>query len=76
MENFGDQLKEIRISLHKTLLDVEKATGISNQNLSRWENNKVIPSIDFCIKLADYYGVTLDELVGREFSVNYKINNN
>ncbi len=66
MKNYGELLKEHRKAFGKTLLDVERATGISNQNLSRWEQGKVLPNIDFCVKLADYYGITLDELVGRE----------
>jgi transcriptional regulator with XRE-family HTH domain len=39
---------------------------ISHQNISRWESGQVLPSIDFCVKLADFYGITLDELVGRD----------
>lgn len=66
MKNYGELLKEIRIERGKTLKDIEKATGISNSNLSRWENNKVVPSIFFCEKLADYYGIFLDELVDRD----------
>ena len=66
MKNYGKILKEIRLERGKTLVDIEKATGISNTNLSRWENNNVIPSIWFCEKLADYYGISLDELVGRD----------
>lgn len=65
MKDYGKILKEHRIANKKTLLDIERATGISNANLSRWESGKVIPSIVFCEKLADYYGITLDELVGR-----------
>lgn len=66
MINYGEALKERRIENGKTLLQIEKETGISNQNLSRWENGKVLPNIDFCVQLADYYGISLDELIGRE----------
>lgn len=66
MNNYGDFFKEQRITAKKTLMDVEKATGISNENLSRWENNKNLPNIDFCVLLANYYDISLDELVGRE----------
>ena len=38
--------------------------------ISYWENNNGLPSIDFCVKLADFYGISLDELVGREFGHN------
>lgn len=67
MKNYGEILKEHRTARSKSLKDIEKATGISNQNLSRWERGEVIPSIAFCEILADFYGITLDELVGRDF---------
>ena len=64
--NYGDALRAQRLLCGKSILEVEKATGIKNQNISRWERGEVLPSIDFCVKLADFYGVTLDELVGRD----------
>ena len=60
----GKELKELRLSSGKSLLQFEKETGISNQNISRWERNEVLPNIDFCVKLARCYGVTLEELIG------------
>ena len=66
MKNYGEILKEHRLANNKTLLDVQRETGISNVNLSRWENGKVLPSIAFCERLADYYGISIDELVGHE----------
>ena len=66
MRNYGEELKYQRKKRNKTLKQIEAETGISNANLSRWENGKVIPNIDFCVILADYYGISLDELIGRE----------
>ena len=78
--SIGKNLKEHRKFNNLTLEQLEKATGISNQNLSRWENDKIIPGINFCIILADYYGISLDELVGRDFitpqTIIYKSNVN
>lgn len=65
--NFGKELKYQREIRNKTIKQVEQDTGICNANLSRWENGIVLPNIDFCVKLADFYGITLDELVGRDF---------
>ena len=70
MINYGEKLKFQRKKRNKTLKEVEKDTGISNSNLSRWESGKVLPNIDFCVKLANYYGITLDELIGRELNIN------
>ncbi len=66
MINYGKELKYHRIVRNKSLRDVEKDTGISDTNLSRWENGKVLPNIDFCVILADYYEISLDELIGRD----------
>lgn len=66
MINYGKELKYHRIVKNKSLRDVEKDTGISDTNLSRWENGKVLPNIDFCVILADYYEISLDELIGRD----------
>lgn len=83
MLNYGEALKYQRKLSGKSLLEIEKATGISNANLSRWECGKNLPNIDFCVKLADFYGISLDELVGRYFkkdnkttySINFRDNN-
>lgn len=64
MKNYGQILKERRLANNKTLLDVERDACISNVNLCRWENGKVLQSIAFCEQLADYYGISIDELVG------------
>ena len=75
MLNYGEALKYQRITNGKSLLEVEKATGISNANLSRWESGKNLPNIDFCVRLADFYGITLDELVGRDAVAKTSIKN-
>ena len=70
MKNYGEILKEHRLLMGKTLMDVERETGISNSNLSRWEQGKVLPSVAFCEMLADYYGISLDELIVRDIWEN------
>lgn len=47
-------------------MQLAQKIGTSHQNICRWENGDVLPSIDYCVKLADFYGITLDELVGRD----------
>lgn len=64
--NYGELLKEKREKLGLSQSMVASKINTSHQNISRWESGKVLPSIDFCVKLADLYGVSLDELVGRE----------
>ena len=66
MKNYGKEFKYQRESSGYSQRDLAKLTGIKQQNISRWENNQAIPSIENCEILADFYGITLDELVGRD----------
>lgn len=66
--NIGEALKYQRKINNLTQGQLAKETKISQQNISRWERNEKIPNINFCIKLADYYKITLDELVGRDLN--------
>lgn len=70
MRNYGEQLKQIRKINNYSTNDIKKATGISTANQAHWENNKTIPNIYFIEKLADFYGITIDELIGRDFIKN------
>jgi transcriptional regulator with XRE-family HTH domain len=64
--NYGEALKEQRKTYGYTQNQIAKATKIPQQTISAYENNTNIPNIDFCVILADFYGITLDELVGRD----------
>lgn len=65
MINYGEALKYQREQHGYTQHALAKATGISQVNISRWERGEVLPNIDFCVKLAEFYGITVDELIGR-----------
>ena len=72
MLNYGESLKYYRERNGLSLSALAEKIGTSRQNLSRWEKNEVLPSIDFCVKLADFYGISIDELIGREGFVSRK----
>ena len=42
-------------------------TGLSQAAISRWEDDLRIPNIENCLILAQFYGISLDELIGREY---------
>lgn len=67
MKNIGEELKYHRLQHNLTIQKLSDATGITISNLSRWENNVVLPNIGFCIELANYYNISIDELIGRDF---------
>lgn len=65
--NYAEALKEQRKANGYTQMQLSKATKIPQQTISAYENGINVPNIDFCVILADFYGITLDELVGRDY---------
>ncbi len=59
---FKKILKEFKISQYKVIKD----KACSNTNIYKWLKLKSTPKMESLFKLADYFGVTLDYLVGRE----------
>ncbi|MFR1553653.1 MAG: helix-turn-helix domain-containing protein, partial [Coriobacteriales bacterium] len=49
MENVGETLKEHRVTRELSQIQLAQATGIKQQNISRWENNIHLPDIAECI---------------------------
>ena len=61
----SEALKEQREFYKLSQSELARKTGVSLQKISYYESGKHSPPIEDCIKLADFYGITLDELVGR-----------
>ena len=59
-------LRELRENKGLTLEQVAEALGLRNQYISNYELGKRRPDYDTLAKLADFYGVTVDYLLGRE----------
>ncbi len=47
-----------------TAYQVAKATGISTGSLSDWKNGRSSPKVEKLQKIAAYFGVSMDELLG------------
>lgn len=75
MKKYGEYLKEQRQKLNLNQSQLARKTGISQQMISHWENNKGLPNIEFCERLADFYGISIDELVGRSWNDSTRIFN-
>jgi transcriptional regulator with XRE-family HTH domain len=62
----GERLKELRDKKGLTLKQMGEILGVSHMTYQRYEKNDTDVSTDMLIKLADFYGVTTDYLLGRE----------
>lgn len=72
MYEIGEELKYHREKNGFSQSSLATATGISQQKISYYESGKHSIPIEFCITLAGFYGISLDELVGRDFIQNQK----
>ncbi|KRQ85844.1 HTH-type transcriptional regulator Xre [Caloramator mitchellensis] len=61
---FSQRLKELREEKMITQAKLAEEIGVTPQNISYFEKGRE-PSYDILIKLADYFGVTTDYLIGR-----------
>ena len=60
------RLFELRNEKGLSQRQLAKIFKISQSTYNNWENAKTQPTIESLIAIADYFGVTLDYLVGRE----------
>ena len=60
-----NRIRAMREDLDLRQIDVSYATGIDQKTLSNYETGKTKPDIEALIRLADYFGVSIDYLVGR-----------
>lgn len=58
-------LKILRKSRNLTQKEVANAIGITFQNYSYYETGRTKPTPEMLCALADFFGVTVDELLGR-----------
>jgi transcriptional regulator with XRE-family HTH domain len=61
---FGDKLRELRKEKKVSQEEIGKLCGVAKNTVSNWENNINKPDIDLVLKLAQYFNVTTDYLLG------------
>lgn len=62
-------LKEIRKNKFKTQVQVANDLHFAPTTYTAYENGRIQPSTESIIKIADYFNVSIDELVGRDADV-------
>ena len=56
----SEQIKNLRTAKGINQVELAKCLGVTKQSVSNWENENIMPSIDMLIKIAEYFGVTVD----------------
>ena len=63
--SLNDNIKKMRVLRGLSQVEFAKIIGVTKQCVSNWENDNVMPSVEMLVKLADYFGVTTDYILGR-----------
>ena len=70
MENYlGRKIRELRRGKDWTQEQLADFLNVSYQSVSKWETGTAIPDLSFVIPLARLFGVSTDELLGFDQSM-------
>ena len=65
VENIDMRLKELRKSRNISQIKLAMDLNMNQNSISRYETGEREPGIDELIKIADYFNVSVDYLIGR-----------
>jgi transcriptional regulator with XRE-family HTH domain len=65
MSTFGERLKRLRNESNVHPVEIAGVLGVQRRVLFYYESGDRFPTVPSLIKLADYFDVSLDYLVGR-----------
>ena len=63
---FAQKLKELRNRSGMSQEKLAEKVGVSRQAITKWETDKGAPEMENLLALSDLFGVSVDELLGRE----------
>lgn len=61
---FEEIIKDLRLNRGLNQVELAKKLFVTKQTVCNWENGNLMPSIDMLIKIADFFSVSTDYLLG------------
>ena len=62
----GSFLKKLRKEKNLTQEKLAEQLSVSNRTVSRWETGSNMPDIGMLVEIADYFGVSIPEIINGE----------
>ena len=76
MNYFGDNFKRLRKDKGLNQEQMAEALNIADRStISRWETGSVEPDLDTLIQISNYFDVSLDELIKKEYTKKTLVDN-
>lgn len=72
--NLGNKIRELRRRDGRTQEVLADALNVTSQAVSRWESGGSYPDMEIIPAIANYFGITIDELFGYQNDRERKIN--
>ncbi|MBQ7351309.1 MAG: helix-turn-helix transcriptional regulator [Clostridia bacterium] len=66
MEAFGNRLRMLRLEAKLSASKLGEIIGVSDASIINWENNVNDIKSEYLVKLAKFFGVSTDYLLGLE----------
>lgn len=63
LNNTGEFLKSLRIAKGLTQMELAEYLSVSNKTVSKWESGVGIPEVTTLMMLADFYDITVDDIL-------------
>ncbi len=73
MIRLGEKIKELRLRDQRTQDALASALGVTAQAVSRWEKGICCPDVEMIPSIANYFGVSIDELFGYDNERSKKV---
>ena len=71
--DIGQKIRELRRRDGRTQEELAQAIGVTSQAVSRWESGGSYPDMEIIPSIANYFGVSIDELFGYDNERSRKI---
>lgn len=62
----NENIRKLRKLRHLSQVELANELGVSKQCVSNWENDNILPSVEMLVKIAKFFGVSTDALLGIE----------
>lgn len=72
---FGEIIKKLRTAHNLSQVQLAAELNVSKQTVSNWENNNILPSIEMLVKIALFFSVSTDYLLGLDKKQYIEVSN-